>query len=107
MPRPKKHIFVCTQARPPGHPRGSCAERDCQPVMQAFMEQFEERGLYGLIGLTNAGCLGACDEGTCVLVYPESVMYGKVTKEDVDEILDEHILGDKPVERLKVSEEVW
>jgi (2Fe-2S) ferredoxin len=41
------------------------------------------------------------------LVYPEGVMYGKVTKGDVAAIIEEHLLGDKPIERLKVPDFIW
>lgn len=107
MPRPIKHVFVCGQMRPPGHPRGSCQEKGSQAVMMEFSQQFETKGLWGKYALTNAGCLGLCDQGPAVLVYPEGVMYGKVTKEDVAAIIDEHLLGNQPVERLKTPAELW
>ncbi len=69
--------------------------------MGVFSEQFEQKGLWGRFLLTSTGCIGACDAGPSVLVYPEGILYGKVTKEDVAAIIDEHLLGDKPVERLK------
>ena len=107
MPRPAKHVFICSQARPPGHPRGSCGEKGSPAVIQEFMQQFEQRQLWGQIAFTTCGCLGTCNMGPSVLVYPEGVMYGKVTKEDVPVIIDEHLLGDKPVERLQVPPFVW
>ncbi len=107
MARPEKHIFICGQARPPGHPRGSCADKGAADVLQTFQQQFEQKGFWGRFGLTSTGCLGACDAGPVVLVYPEGVMYGKVTKDDVDEIIKEHLLGGKPVERLQVPAELW
>ncbi len=75
--------------------------------MGEFGQQFEQKGLWGKYLLTSTGCIGACDSGPVVLVYPEGIMYGNVTKGDVAAIIDEHLLGDKPVERLKVSPEVW
>ena len=107
MARPEKHVFICTQSRPPGHPRGSCSEKGAGDVMNEFGQQFEQKGLWGKYLLTSAGCVGACDSGPAVLVYPEGVMYGGVTKADVSEIIDQHLLADKPVERLMVSSEVW
>ncbi len=107
MARPEKHVFVCTQSRPAGHPRGSCAEKGAGDLMGEFGQQFEQKGLWGRFLLTSAGCMGGCNSGPVVLVYPEGVMYGGVTKEDVSAIVDDHLLGDKPVERLKVSSEVW
>ncbi len=107
MARPEKHVFVCTQSRPLGHPRGSCTEKGVADVMGEFGQQFEQKGLWGRFLLTSTGCVGTCDSGPSVLVYPEGVMYGNVTQQDVSAIIDEHLLEDKPVERLKVSSEVW
>ena len=107
MPRPQEHGFVCTQARPPGHPRGSCSASGCAEVMNEFMNEIQARNLFEKIGLTNTGCMGPCSFGTSVLVYPEGVMYGKVTKEDVKSIIEQHLLGDKPVAALQVPAEVW
>lgn len=107
MPRPEKHVFVCTQSRPEGHPRGSCGAKGCAEVMNEFINQIQSRNLLEKIALTNTGCMGPCMMGSSVLVYPEGVMYGKVTKEDVKTIIEEHLLGDKPVEKLIVPAEVW
>lgn len=107
MARPEKHVFVCTQSRPPGHPRGSCTEKGAGDVMNEFGQQFEQKGLWGKYLLTSTGCIGACDAGPVVLVYPEGVMYGSVTPADVTAIIDEHLLGNTPVERLKVPADIW
>jgi len=107
MAKPIKHVFVCTQMRPPGHPRGSCGANGSVAVFQEFQQQFEQRGLWGRYAITSSGCIGPCGSGPSVLVYPEGVMYGAVKKEDVAAIIEEHLLGDKPVERLKVPAEIW
>ncbi len=46
MPKPKKHVLVCVQGRPPGHPRGSCQEKGCNAVYQKFSEEFQNRNLW-------------------------------------------------------------
>ncbi|WP_404361327.1 (2Fe-2S) ferredoxin domain-containing protein [Methylotuvimicrobium sp. KM1] len=102
MPRPDKHVFVCTQNRPQGHPRGSCAASGCSDVINEFMNEIQNRNLFEKIALTNTGCMGPS-----VLVYPEGVMYGKVNKEDVKTIIDEHLLGGTPVAALQVPDEIW
>ena len=107
MPRPAKHVFVCTQQRPPGHPRGSCAQQGCGAVYEAFLAELERRNLFGSVQVTATGCMGPCTEGPSVLVYPEGVMYGRVAKDDVAAIFDEHLVAGAPVERLKVGPEVW
>lgn len=107
MPKPKKHVFVCTQGRPPGHPRGSCAQRGCGEVLDEFYSQFQARNLWGDFLVTSSGCMGPCSSGPSVVVYPEGVMYGGVARSDVAAIIDEHLLGDVPVARLKVPAEIW
>jgi (2Fe-2S) ferredoxin len=52
-----------------------------------------------------AGCLDVCEFGPAVVVYPEGVWYGRVTPEDVDEIIERHILGGEPVERLRIPDQ--
>ncbi|MEW6765270.1 MAG: (2Fe-2S) ferredoxin domain-containing protein [Pseudomonadota bacterium] len=107
MPRPKKHVLVCVQARPPGHPRGSCQENGGMNVYNSFASAFQERNLWTSFLLTNTGCLGPCHDGPSVLVYPEGSLYLGVQPDDVKEIIDEHLLNDRPVERLLASAEVW
>lgn len=107
MPKPKKHILVCTQGRPPGHPRGSCQNHGCADVYQEFLAQFQNRNLWTEYLLTNTGCLGPCHLGPNVLVYPEGIMYSGVQAPDVAAIIDQHILGDAPVERLRTPSEAW
>ena len=60
-------------------------------------------GLKGQIRANSAGCMDACAFGVTVVVYPEGVWYGHVKLEDVDEILQSHIIGGVPVERLRLK----
>ncbi len=107
MAKPIKHVFVCTQSRPPEHPRGSCSAKGSTALLQEFQQQFEKRGLWGRYALTASGCIGTCGMGPSVLVYPDGVMYGGVGKDDVSAIIEEHLLNNQPVERLKVPAEIW
>src|SRR3989338_1669523 len=107
MGKPAKHVFVCTQSRPPDHPRGSCAAKGSGDVLQEFVQQFEQRQFWGRYAVSSSGCLGTCGTGPSVLVYPEGVMYGGGSKEGVTAIIEEHLLGGKPVERLKVPDVIW
>ena len=100
MQKPEKHIFVCTSSRPNGTQKGVCHTRSGVDVMQKFMEEIEERGTGGEVFLTNTGCFGICEKGPVVAVYPDNIWYGSVTPKDVAEILESHIEGGKPVERL-------
>lgn len=107
MPRPHKHVFVCTQQRPPGHPRGSCAQHACGEVYEELLAQLQQRNLYASVQVTATGCMGPCGEGPSVLVYPEGVMYGCVKKTDVAEIFDQHLEGGTPLDRLRLPADLW
>jgi (2Fe-2S) ferredoxin len=107
MPKPEKHVFVCVQSRPPGHPRSSCGEHGCADVFEEFLYQLQQRNCFDKVAITNTGCLGPCGHGPNVLVYPEGVMYANVSKDDVNAIYEEHLLGGTPVERLLMAEDIW
>ena len=107
MPRPEKHVFVCVQNRPPGHPRPSCGQKSAAEVAEEFYWQLQQRQAFDRIQVSTTSCLGPCSEGPSVLVYPEGVMYARVGKADVATIFEEHLLNDKPVERLLASPEFW
>ncbi len=107
MPKPEKHVFICTQARPQGHPRGSCAERGCQAMAEAFWMQMQERNLFERFAVTSTGCLGPCHVGPNVLIYPEGVMYSGVTAEAVPQIIEKHLLGGEVIDELLAPSDVW
>ena len=56
----------------------------------------------GGIRINTAGCLDRCEDGPVIVVYPEGVWYSYVDQEDVDEIIEEHLLHGRVVERLKI-----
>jgi (2Fe-2S) ferredoxin len=107
MPRPARHVFVCTQQRPPGHPRGSCAAQGSPAVLQAFWAELQKRQAYEQVAITYSGCLGPCEGGANVLVYPEGVLYSRVKPEDVAELFEQHLLGGQPVARLQADASHW
>lgn len=98
----QRHIFVCTNRRPDDHPKGCCAAKGSEEVRALFKEELERRGLKGRVRANAAGCLDQCAFGVTVVVYPEAVWYARVKLEDVREIVDEHIVGGRPVERLRM-----
>src|SRR5689334_24755279 len=103
MPPPfSHHIFICTNRRPEGHPKGCCASKGAEEVKALFKEELHRRGLKGTVRANEAGCLDNCQFGISVVVYPEGVWYARVTKDDVAAIIDEHIIGGRPVERLRM-----
>lgn len=107
MSKPHRHVFVCTQNRPPQHPRGSCSAKGSTAVVQAFWAEQQKRQAYEQVGVTYSGCLGPCNHGPNVLVYPEGILYSGVAPADVEEIFTSHIENGQPVERLVATEAAW
>jgi (2Fe-2S) ferredoxin len=102
--RYEKHIFVCTNQREPGHPRGCCRDKGSERLREEFKRAIKERGLSKKMRVNVSGCLDACEFGPSVVVYPDSVWYGGVGVEDIREIIDSHLLNDIPVERLLIKD---
>ncbi len=69
-----------------------------------FKKRLKELGLNSDVRANSAGCLDACEYGVTVLVYPEQIWYGGVKTDDVEEIIQSHIVNNKPVERLFIKD---
>lgn len=95
----RHHVFTCLQERPEGHPRGSCARAGARELYEYFANCIEKLGNPD-IASTMTGCLGFCLAGPVMVVYPEGVWYIPRTREDIDEIVQSHLVENKPVERL-------
>jgi (2Fe-2S) ferredoxin len=105
MPHFEKHVFICTNRRDPSNPKGSCAQKGSDAIRERFKKEIFERGLKGRMRANAAGCLDQCENGCTVVVYPEQVWYGHVTPDDVTEIIEEHLLGGRLVERLLMADQ--
>ena len=99
----KRHLFVCTNERPAGHPRGCCKEKGAEEIREAFKKSLVAHGIKGEMRANAAGCLDTCEQGVSVVVYPDAVWYGAVTAADVEEIVTSHLVGGIPVERLRMK----
>jgi (2Fe-2S) ferredoxin len=95
-----KHIFICTNQRAADATRKSCGEAHGMGIVDAFKKKLKSLDLPIKVRAQRAGCLDICDYGQTVVVYPEGVFYVGVELSDVDEIIQEHILNDRPVKRL-------
>jgi (2Fe-2S) ferredoxin len=71
---------------------------------RVFKAKLKERGINGAVRANKAGCLDQCEHGPTVVVYPDAVWYGGVTPADVDEIIESHIIGNRPVQRLMLAD---
>lgn len=99
----QRHVFVCTGK--------SCSAVDSAAVRDAFERELKARGLQygktakgcnpeGTVVLTECASVGFCAIGAAVLVYPDGVWYAQVRATDVPEIVEEHIINGRVVERL-------
>jgi len=97
-----KHIFICTNQRI-GTERKSCGETNGLELVALFKKKLNDKQLTIKVRAQRAGCLDVCDFGPTLVVYPEGVFYVGVTPADVDEIIEEHIINNRPVERLRLK----
>ncbi|OGP18125.1 MAG: hypothetical protein A2V21_307955 [Deltaproteobacteria bacterium GWC2_55_46] len=93
------HTFVCQGKQ--------CSAKGSEAIHESLKEKIRDRGLKGEVKSSRSGCLGVCREtgvageySPVIVVYPEGTWYRNVTIEDVDEIIEKHLKGGQPVERL-------
>lgn len=96
------HMFFCTNQREDG--RACCQNHDAQAMRDYAKARTKELKLSGVgkVRVNNAGCMDRCAQGPVVVIYPEGVWYTYKNKADIDEIIQEHLVGGRPVERLKI-----
>ena len=101
LPKPfyEIHVFCCINERPPDHPRGCCSARGSVDLQGYMKARAKDLGIAS-IRVNKSGCLDRCELGPTMVIYPEAVWYTYKNHADVDEILERHIVGGKPVERL-------
>jgi len=96
------HVFFCTNERADG---SACCQRfDALAMRNHAKQRVKQLGLShkGGVRINTAGCLDRCDEGPVIVIYPEGVWYTYVDQEDIDEIIDEHLVKGRVVERLQI-----
>jgi (2Fe-2S) ferredoxin len=92
------HVFACVNRRPDGHSRGSCAAGGSEKLRDYMKARAKELGLQR-VRINGAACLDRCELGPCLVIYPEGVWYRVTSRQDVDRVLEAHL-----VERGRASE---
>jgi len=92
----RSHILVCGGT--------GCVSSGCKEVQDALIEELENKDLKDEIKIVETGCHGFCEKGPIMIMYPEGVFYCEVTPEDMEEVVEEHILKGRTVERLLFNE---
>jgi len=96
------HVFFCTNKREDGS--ACCQDFNAQAMRDYAKTRVKTLGLTGKgeVRINTAGCMDRCGEGPVLVVYPQGVWYTYVDQEDIDEIIDEHLVHGRIVERLKI-----
>lgn len=97
----EKHIFCCVNERAKSHPRGSCKAKGSQELRDYMKYRAKELGIKR-VRINNSGCLDRCELGPAIVIYPEGVWYQCQTTDDIDEVLQTHIIDGLRVERLQM-----
>ncbi len=100
----QKHLLICTNQRPEG--KACCANHHAAARCTEAKLRIKDYGLAGpgRIRVSSAGCLGRCDEGPVAVVYPEGVWYQYHDEQDIQAIVDRHLVGGEIVEELLLDE---
>ncbi len=110
VPQPAFYIFKCQQSAPPGMPKPSCVSQNDPESAQLFQHLAQSLMMKGIIATVSpiqTGCLNRCQQGPVMLVEPGHTMYVELTKEKIDRIVDEHIIGGNVVNEYVIADEMW
>lgn len=100
----QRHVFFCCNQRSADDPRGCCNDKGATRVRDYAKAEVKKLGLAGKgkVRINQSGCLDRCELGPVAVVYPDGVWYRYVDEEDVDEIIAEHLIQGRIVERLRI-----
>jgi len=98
----QRHVFFCCNQRDSGET--CCNDNGASGMRDYAKRRVKELGMAGegKVRVNVAGCLDRCDEGPCIVIYPDAVWYTYVDKSDIDEIIDEHLKHGRVVGRLRL-----
>jgi (2Fe-2S) ferredoxin len=102
----ERHVFLCLNQRDNG--QACCAQHQAQEAFEHCKAQVKAAGITGpgRVRVNKAGCLDRCAGGPVMVVYPEAVWYTFVDKADIDEIVQQHLVAGRVVERLQLPADV-
>ena len=110
IPQPAFYIFKCQQSAPPGMPKPSCVSQnnpESQQLMQHLSQKLMMTGIIATATPIQTSCLNRCQQGPVILVEPGHTMYVELTKEKIDRIVDEHIIGGNVVSEYVIDDANW
>ena len=93
------HVFVCTNRRPDGHPKGSCASRGSEELRDYIKRRAKSLGLER-VRINAAGCLDRCEHGPVIVVYPQGIWYRVRNVEEADAFLQAQLVEHRPAAAL-------
>ena len=98
-----KHIFFCTNQK--DRNKKCCAQANAEEMWQYAKHKVKNEGLTvdNRVRVSKSGCLGRCEEGPCVVIYPDGIWYTYRDEADIDEMIEEHLKHDKIVPRLLID----
>ena len=98
----KHHVFFCINQREGGEM--CCAQFNAAEIREYAKSRIKALGLSGEGGvrINTAGCLDRCELGPVMVVYPEAVWYSYIDREDIDEIIEQHLVEGRVVDRLLI-----
>jgi (2Fe-2S) ferredoxin len=88
MPKLKHHILICHNTRPKDNPKPCCNPENTFRMQELFKKAIADHGLAGDVRATKTGCLGQCEHGPTVVIYPDAIWYGWVRESDVNAIVE-------------------
>lgn len=99
-----RHIFFCVNDRGPNADRPSCNRCGSAKMRDYAKKRVKKLGMAGegKVRVNQSGCLDRCEEGPVCVVYPEGIWYTFIDEQDIDEIVESHLVGGVPVDRLKI-----
>lgn len=98
----KHHVFFCSNKR--DGQRECCENHDAARLRAYAKQKLQDCDMHGegKVRINQAGCLDRCDMGPVLVVYPEETWYTYVDESDIDQIIEDHLVNGKVVERLRV-----